>query len=147
MAREGNNRFCALLLELSNLTPLLPLVGPQTSSVLWATSQVIQPPIPSPRHSSSHLYFKGYAAPSCFPCCNALGDGFPQGYALPSLRNSAQKCLDSSTPVPTHTSSEDTLAATTAKSALGTSIAQKLRDVSPRLSARRGVGQVSQAIF
>lgn len=53
MAGEGNNRFYALLLELSNPIPSLPLTEPQTSSVLWGTSQVIQPPIPSPLHSST----------------------------------------------------------------------------------------------
>jgi len=59
------------LLELSNLTPLLPLVGQQTSSVLWGMSQVIQPLVPSPKHSSSYLYFKRYPAPSCLSCCSA----------------------------------------------------------------------------
>lgn len=110
MAGEGNNYFCALPLELSNLSPLLPLMRSLTSSVWWGTFQVVHPPIPLPpcrRHASMSVSPVISSTFLLSQLC-ALSDSFPQGYAPQSLGNSAQKCLDSSVPVLTHTSSEDT---------------------------------------
>lgn len=111
-AGEGNNYFCALLLDLSNL----PVMGPQTPSVWWGTFQVIHPPIPllHAGGTSPCLCFQCYSAPCCFPSFVPSVPASPQGCATQSLGNCAQKCLDSSVPV-SHTPALRTLTATTAK--------------------------------